>query len=275
MGDFSITFTDTNVTIPPGLGITVGSYSWDDHGGPAGAEVALTGSDDALWAAAVGWLGKEICILNDFGSPVWWGVVSDVKVSLGAFVVGVSLDNMANRIKVMWTQPDATGASESLATAWIDDTASQTAFGIKELIDSIGDSSTSIATARRNTLLPPLSAWPVGVPSFTGGSAGATVTCIGFFQTLGWRYYSNPVGRVENIGTGSSTISVGWRLTASSIGFINEHIHHVGAKLHALRSGDKVAVTGSTSNNVMMTMAGSTTDAQVIVSGYFHIVCSG
>lgn len=268
MADFRIDFPDTTVLIPVGLTVEVDTYSWDDRGGPLEAACSVTGPEEALWTAAYAWLGQRINVVNPLGTPVWWGVIEEIKVATDAFTVGLSLDNMANRVKVLWTQFTASGSVDTRETAWVDDLTSQARFGVIELTDSIGDGSTSLAAARSASILK-AAAWPVGVPSQGGAAKGMTVRCAGLFQMLERKYYQNTAGRIENLSSsGNKTLSIGWQLVSSEVGFTNSvnELEHIGAKLHALRDGDKVVVTNSLYNNVVLDIDSTTDDAQRVAT---------
>jgi len=244
---FTIAFDDLNVAIPPACKVTVNQYSATDRGGFDSAELSVTGQPLALWQL-LPWLGKTLAILNPIGRMVWRGMASELTLGFGGFAVGASLTDMANRIAVVYSVINPTGASIPMTTDWLDDLESQTLFGVKELRFSAGDASTEQALAKRAELLAGL-AWPVGTPTLTP-TANATVRCIGLYQTLDWKYFTNLNGRIRNEPSGGETISLGWRLTSTEIGFFrNEGVFHLGNTVDGLQAGDSIVVTGSASNN--------------------------
>jgi hypothetical protein len=261
---FTAVFTEDTGILPGEIDLNVVGFSWTDRGGPDTAEIRAAGHPLALWNLLHA-LGKFVVIYNDFGTAVWWGFVNAITVSTEAAKGGKDLKPMFNRIRVMYTAPDATGASATFYTAWAEDLDSQTEYGIKEISFPQGDSSASLALAKRDTALAE-SSQPPGVVALGGGSDEDTakLECVGSWYGLAWRYYTNLYGRIENVATGSEAIAIGWRRTATAIGFTGEAIHDVDCGLAALAESDKVAVSGSGSNNTVFQVSGTTNDSQRI-----------
>lgn len=249
-----IEFDDQTVTVPHDCTIEVRSFSASDRGGSDRAELRVAGQAPGL-AMLLNWLGQRLRIVNPIGRTVWRGLVSELALGFGGFTVGASLDEMSNRIAITYAAVDATGATTETTTAWLDNLESQAQFGVKELLFSAGESSAEQAAAKQAQLLTGL-AWPLGVATVTP-AVGATVRCIGLYHALGWRYYTNLAGRIENQTADGGEIAIGWQLTSAEIGIKRSFgIFHLGDQLGGPIKSDGVLVTGSASNNATFTVAG-------------------
>lgn len=234
-------------------------------GGPMSAEVSVNGPVRALWEC-LRWLRRPVELSSPEGMPVWWGFVNEVRLQLAGLTIGVSLDPMANRIAIAYSDPAADGGAERGTTPWAEDAASVVRYGYKEALISGGEVSAVGALAERATELAKRSR-PRGTPSFNGGSTGAptaTLLCAGWFETLAWRRFTRLEGRIEFAENGSASQTIGWGLTSNQIGFGLGAIHHIGAKLTALETGDRLIVTGSTANNGTWEVDGATSAEQEV-----------
>lgn len=235
--------------IPWPAGVVVGepTYSEEAQGGFRQAQVEVTGPDNALWAL-LRCLGYLVRIRNASGQAVWLGLIYECTLRTAALEVGLSLDQMYNRIAVAYTATGPDGASRRGTTAWAENTESIARYGYKELLHTASDGSDSQAVALRDTLLATLSK-PRAHLSLEGGAPGATLRCIGLTETLGWRYYNQPAGLEEQTAGGQEQ-PIGQGLTAATIGFTPDgRVHDTGNRLDALPKGLNVQITGSTSNN--------------------------
>lgn len=232
---------------PSGVVADSPTYGESVQGGFLRAEIAATGPREGLWAL-LRWLGYLVRIRNAEGTAVWLGMIYEVTLRTEALEVGLSLDQMYNRIAVAYTTNGADGAAERSTTSWAEDAESIARYGYKELLHTAADVSASQATALRDTLLATLSK-PRSHLSLEPGQAGATLRCMGLAETLGWRYYSQPAGVEEHLAGGQEQ-PLGQGLTAATMGFTPDgRIHDTGNRLDALPKGHNVQVTGSTSNN--------------------------
>jgi hypothetical protein len=253
--------------VPAAVALDVQDFTWTDRGGPESANLTATGQDVALWHL-LATLGKVVHIVNEFGTVVWWGIVDEVTLNFGHCRVGASLEDLANRVRIVYTDYDAAGKLTTYYTDWADNADSQAQFGfVKELAESIGDANADLAANRRTRLLAER-AWPVGVPSAgrSGGTHGAELHCSGLMATLTYKYYQNLFGRIENTSSGSETIAIGWQVSGSNIGFEEGAVHHIGAQLSPLAAGDRVAVSGGTNNGLLFTVDAATDETQVTVT---------
>lgn len=269
MTRFTVDLHDENrnpVSYAP-LVLSPANWSAAAIGGPDQCDIAVTGEPDAVWEA-LHWLGYYVWVRNEDGDPVWWGMVTEARVGAGAIEIGLTLDDMYNRVAMAYTETSADGETTRETTTWAENSASVGRYGRKEIMLSAGDTPLAQATARRDTLLA-TGATPVVSVAVTGGSAaGATLYCRGLWNTLGWQYYAQPLGKEAHEVTGDIEHAVGWALTSTQIGFKDSAIHDIGARLHTLPDEAKISIAGSTSNNgVRTTSGGSDASSQTTVTG--------
>jgi hypothetical protein len=175
-------------------------YSHAAMGGPKLAEIKVKGDDLELW----NFLDRVRCpveIYSDKGDAVWWGYIAEVQVTAknpysskpNRANMGASIDTMYNRVFVAFTQVDVSGSAVSRQnTIWADGTVSQYEYGIKELLWTKDDASLEHAEAARDKKLNEVQ-FPIAVPNFAweASESYATLTCRGWWDTLGWQYYAN------------------------------------------------------------------------------------
>lgn len=234
-------------------------------GGPLSGESELHGPINALWDA-LNWLRRPVEIRSPEGEIVWWGFVNEVRIQLlTGLTIGVSLDPMANRIAVAYSDTAADGGAERGTTSWAEDADSIARYGYKELLISGGELAAAGALTKRATELAKR-AKPKGVPSFSGlaGEPVATLLYAGWFETLVWQRFTRLEGRIEFAENGSAVQTIGWGLTSNQIGFGLGAVHSIAAKLAALETGDKLIVTGSAANNTTLTVDGATSAEQAV-----------
>jgi hypothetical protein len=144
------------------------------------------------------------------GRLAWWGLVWSVTVQDGAVSAQISLDDLANRVCVAYSdmQPAASGAGTRQTTAWSDDLTSQAVYGIKETRLALSMATQAQAESFRATFLA-ASSKPIirtgGCASGKGeallrpGSYLITLDCRGWWDTLAWRSFAAPALSVENV----------------------------------------------------------------------------
>lgn len=253
----------------PELRLQCRRYRWSVFGGPVSAEVRVSGPEHALWTT-LEWLRRPITLRNGAGQPVWWGYIQEIELQIGKRVVGRSLDKMANKVRIAYARrtPD-TGLERETSTA-IEDAASIARYGTKEVLYSMGDSTPSRAEAKAAELLAS-SKEPLPLQTF-GGDAGdltATFHCVGWIETLKWRYYERTGSQVKLEGKSSSSLqAIGWYLESTDVLFSRNAggITDLQARLSALATGNKLQVTGSAyaGNNITYTVTRPTTDKRVV-----------
>jgi hypothetical protein len=178
------------------LDFKVRSYSHAAMGGPYQAVIEATGGEMQLWGL-IDRIRAPVLIHSDKGDLVWWGYLSDVQATVkpaagpGKVRVGVSVENMFNRIFVAYMLIDPTAGDERESTTWADSLESQAEYGIKELLWTKSAATQEHAEAARDRKLADME-YPI--PALTlaaDGESSATLTCRGWWSTLGWRYYGN------------------------------------------------------------------------------------
>ncbi len=117
--------------------------------------------------------------------PIWEGFINRMTFDAGGVQYTISLDEMANRVTVTYTDP-AASATGAQITAASNDTNSQSLYGIKqENIDFGYLRSGSGATALRDTVIAQ-KAWPKTSITRGQGAGMLHIEMLGFFHTLEW-----------------------------------------------------------------------------------------
>ena len=173
MAQFTVRLTDrSNLPIATPLRLRPVRYGWSDAGGPDTAEIALDGMDADL-IGALRWLGGNVRIIGEDGTPVWWGVIVEASVVADGMEYGLTLDGMANRVAVIYASNGT-----SAITDWEEDTRSTDLYGDIELIHSLGNATPDQAEAAAASILA-ARAWPRRVVrTATGQAGGGRLLCI-------------------------------------------------------------------------------------------------
>lgn len=245
---------DSFEPVPTQAQLTLRPSRWSARavGGFHEAEVEVSGPAVGLWEA-LRWLRFGVEIRNEHDSVVWAGYVHEAEVMVGGIEVQVSLEEMANRVQVLYAYETVDGANVSGSTSWAEDTGSSGRFGTKELRYSESDITPTAADALRDLIL---ATRKYAVPTFDLGQGAdggdrAVLRCRGWAQTLGWRYYSSTLGRQESTTTGEYQ-ALGLGFTSTKVAFTRAKViavHAVGGELEYFDAGQQIVVAGSTSNN--------------------------
>jgi hypothetical protein len=190
---------------PDGLRFAVDSLSKSSALPYKRASITASGPRDAVFELLEA-LRYGVKIYANDDPAVWLGYVSAVLVNDRGNLVGLDLDDMANRVAVRYSYvapgTDTVGTREN--TAWADDLASQGEFGVKELWLSRAGMTAAAAAQLRDTYLA-THALPSPPPASYNGMGGSEVTatlqCKGWLYTLDWTYYAN----AANDDTATST----------------------------------------------------------------------
>lgn len=202
--DFSTPLTFPDVELKPER------YSWHRWGGPELATVQAYGSSVALWQM-VNWLRAPVTIRDDRGKAVWWGYIAEVTVGVGPVQLGLTLQGMANRVKVLYPDQADGSPAQDLETDWAEDADSIGTYGTFELVAKLTDTSATLemANAWRDQLLE-LYKYPRPVMRFTGQGGSelkATVRCRGWWFSLAWEHYANQATEDAETTSQISTIA--------------------------------------------------------------------
>lgn len=239
---------------------------WYDEvaeGGAWEAEIEAHGQLNDLWPL-LRLLGYRVRILNREASPVWWGYLNEVVVTLAAGLrVGLSLEEMANRTIVRYQIRNDAGVILRTNTAYADDTDSQAQYGTKERLASLRQVAAAQAEALRDSLLADL-ALPLAIaePVTVTGLAPALLRCKGYISTLDWFLYDQPLGLVANDfdrtgALGGETQKLGQGFTDDTIGFARSgKISDLDGRMSVFARNDVIRVSGSSSNNGSFTVSG-------------------
>jgi len=167
-------------------------FSMASMWGPKACEIHAEGDETAIFRL-MDWLRYGVKVLDEYGTPCWWGFIAEVEITIGGYSFGLSLDSMANTIAVAYNQIVAGQSSSGsrTTTAWSQDATSVAAFGIKEALLTFSDA-TGNAAARFLAQALVIGKNPVSsVRLATGTGLSATITCRGWPDMLNWRYFTN------------------------------------------------------------------------------------
>ncbi|MHB9031926.1 MAG: hypothetical protein ACYC6L_02650 [Anaerolineae bacterium] len=185
--------------------LTPERYSWHSIGGPQDADIILEGRDEQAAWEALELLRCPIEIYNEQRVCAWWGYVHEVSVSVGAITMGVNLDGLANKVAVSYE----TDAGEQATTAWAQDADSVALYGTKELLLSAEIKGQTAAEALRTVYLAGAKT-PVAQFNVSQGELVIKLHCLGWWQTLDWKYYAAATG-----STSDTTAQIAAMVTAA------------------------------------------------------------
>lgn len=231
-------------------------YSFELPGGPAEAEIEVVGTVEDLWGL-LDWLRFQIRVLNEVGSEVWWGLVQSIEIVTPSVAVGLTVEDLVNRLKIDYTWENTIGEQENGSTAWGEDAASVNRYGKFEERVPFSVGSPTEADNKRDTWLtasPQVSRPAPSIEFGTFQSVYARIYCIGRWRTLRQMFWSREDGRLLHDVVPSSEHMIGFvRTAANKIGFNLQGIHDLDALLMTIPDNTKVVVTGSASNNTTYT----------------------
>jgi hypothetical protein len=216
---------------PPLTSFDVESYAWHVIGGPLNARLRASGTELAL-TDLLGLLRSPIEIMGPRAEAVWWGYIDAVEVTVGAMRIGVSLDNMVNKVYVVYTRldPGSSGPGVRATTGATTSTLSTGVYGTKERYVTADRITDIQATQFANTYLEqhklPIPRVDWGPP----GVNGATITCRGWWNTLDWRHYTNSntgniqtTAQITAVVTAAGEFLRGTRILNASSYYYNEY----------------------------------------------------
>jgi hypothetical protein len=184
--------------------------TWSAFGGPERAECRVEGSPGQL-LDLTGLLRCGVMVRDVTGESVWWGFVEAVEVALEAVSVRVAMPDLANRASVQYDVLAAGRlAGERVVTGLAEQLRSQAEYGVKERLLIRRNIDRAFAESLRDTWLAQ-HAWPVVRLAQRSGSGKphARLICTGWFDTLGWRTYTNSEGFYANDEQGPGSFAFG------------------------------------------------------------------
>lgn len=223
--------------LPVGLTVEVDHYSKTVFGGCEKAELNISGKQDHL-LELINYLRNGVEIYDDAGNAVWWGFVNRVEIPRDQIIVSADLEEMHNKIAVAYNLISAGGNTVGIrrTSPWISDDDSIAKFGTKELLES-GGSMNAVEAVAMATRLRNERGFP-RVFTTSGIAKEAKVECLGWWQTLGWRYTFVPTELAlsfQTIGNASvqllEGVKVGQSFLATSdinLAELEIHIRKVG-----------------------------------------------
>ncbi len=176
-------------------------------------------------------LMRSVIVYGPDAEIVWEGYVTQVDVNFGTKQRSVSLDSMANRIRVRYsTVLDTPGV-----TANVEDAYSQYLYGVKDYVEGLNKSTSTdaanaaaaILASMKNPRMQPTTTIQTG--DVTSGAA-ITISCAGWYTTLGWVLTS----RTSTTNTATGT-QIGDLISTSSPGigqtnaFLNTETGRIGS----------------------------------------------
>lgn len=233
------------VLVPAMLDVQPQGWSAQAIGGPWDAQIAIGGALEEL-AGLSAWLGYRMDILNENGTPVWWGDITTVEITAGGVRRGVSLERMANRVMLRYTQRQPGGGAAAADTTWADNALSQAAYGIWERrISPPRSLSEAEATAQRGTALGVLSE-PFYTLAPDSGETAARLYCTGYWQRTKRLYYSQVAGMVAHTPSGEP-MPLGLGFTSADVAFVarTDEIHSLAGWLSNFQADMRVRVSGA------------------------------
>ena len=252
--------------VPASLDVRPQNWAAIAKGGCWDADIDITGPLNEL-AGLTAWLGYQVEIVNENGTAVWWGDVQTVEIVSNGVRKGISLDRMANRVQLRYSQKQTGGGVASVDTAWTDDTLSQAAYGVWERrITPERDMTTNEATAMQATALMTL-ANPHYTLAPDAGQPAARLLCTGYWQRNKREYHYEARGLVEHNTSGTAyPLGVGI-VTSNLIAFSSRasSISRVTGQFENFQTDWRVKVTGASigGNNQTYTVTGTDDRAAV------------
>lgn len=210
-------FAATAMTLPPDLVLTPASWSASDRGGMKQCTINASGSAESL-AYLCGWLGDRIEIFNEAGDPCWWGTLWDIEVSLGNVVVNLSLDQVYNRVAVIYPLVNADGSESSDVTAWAQNQNSIDRYGKRELLYGMPSAFTKSADFVRDHLLLRFKEPGPIISTQATAQFSARLTGQGTWYKAASVYFTNLDGLVEHMGESGSQV-IGRHIISTLISF--------------------------------------------------------
>ncbi len=137
-------------------------------------------------------LGRELRLYDRYGQLSWRGYVNELEGVIEGVKISVGpLANLANRIRVRYT--DFTSQQATFTTS-LDDTASQTGYGIRYLVVQVGTMSQTSAESVRATYLEESKDPEISESVEERDQANLALSAIGYEEMINYPYYNAASG---------------------------------------------------------------------------------
>jgi hypothetical protein len=231
------------VIVPSGLLLSPATFSRAAMGGPLAAAIPVSGPTNAVWQI-LGWLRYGVDIYSPQNDWVWWGIVSQVDITIGAIAVSLSLDDVVNSVSVVFSD-----AGVSYQTDFLTDTDSISRYGERQLVLSLDEMPQAVAEAKQALAL---AARKYPVPQLVPGQwteFSASLTCSGLWSSLNNKYHTRSDGyEAYTSGGASQRLGVGFVSDGVSFEASTRFVSDINGNLTGLIRGDRIRWVGATSN---------------------------
>lgn len=252
----------SNKSINHNLDLSPKSYTHDILGGCKSASVYGLGSIADV-EYCINYLGRDLLIYNNNMVEKWYGFINQVELNIQSVNIVIRLDEVVNRVKIIYTEPAITGNTDSKETIYYENTSSISLYGIREKIYSLSNVNSNAAIQKAKRILD-LYSKPQQVIKVNPNNTTIDVTfnAIGYVEGLHNQYYTNSTGYQNHDGDSLNQYKIGCGYTTNTIGFNadKKQIHDLNGKLSAYKQGEKISITGALNadNNKIYTIESST-----------------
>jgi len=169
------------------LRLSVERYSHHVIGGPAFCDAEAYGREMDVAELVNKLRAPAIARSRKTQEPLWWGYLSGVELGAG---VGVSLDNVANKIQVVYAYvpSGAASAGTKVSTTWAQNDDSVTAYGYIEHKESLSEATAAQAEQLRDRLLASMAKPQPTLSRSSGDAMTAALKLSGWWNTFDWRF---------------------------------------------------------------------------------------
>jgi hypothetical protein len=246
-------------------------------------EVLGAGSAQSLVYLA-GWLGDRLEIYNELGDLLWYGILWDLEITIGNVTYSSSLENVYNRVAVIYPFTLADGSVESRTTDWVEDAISVGRYGKRELLYGMPESFSVGGSAEmvRDTLLARFKdVAPVVQTSGGTNETGARLIGQGVWQKAASIYFKNLDGLLEHTAE-TTSFMIGSFLQSTLISFGEstpggdpDEMYISSGTFDPLKADDTFTVSGSVKNNDTYTIQHQDAANQITIAGSFESEAEG
>ena len=184
---------------------------WQDFGGPDRAQLHLPEPPPAL-SAPQDLLRRPLALLDDSGTPCWWGYVQSASLRRAAREWSASLAPLANRVQTLYDRNVPTHEwqlQSDYSTAWAEDGFSQQIYGVKSHQVHLAAANDEQAAAARDAHLAQHAHPAPQTRPAIGAPDGLHLEALGWLHTLDWNEYRQPQGQLGSSLNGDAIFTLG------------------------------------------------------------------